>query len=103
MYKVELANGTILDNLELNGNNFIPDSELDKGIFKKNLDSITITDGDGNITEYKDMKVAFAKIGIQETFVLLEKTKEDKDREKLEQVIADLDYLSIMTGVDINV
>lgn len=103
MYKIELANGTILDNLELNGNNFILDGELDKDVFKGNLDNITITDDEGNVIEYKDMKVAFARIGMQETFVLLEKTKADKDREMLEQTHADLVYLSIMAGVDLNV
>lgn len=103
MYKIELANGTILDNLELNGNNFIPDGELDKDVFKGNLDTIIVTDDEGNVTEYKDMKVVFTRIGSQETFVLSEKTRADKDREKLEQTIADLDYLSIMSGVNINV
>lgn len=103
MYKLILADGIEIENLELNGNNFIPQEEINKDIFKNNLGNVSIIDGNGNVEEYEDMKVVFAKIGKTETFVLLEKTQADKDREALLQLTADLDYLAIMTEVDLDV
>ncbi len=102
MYKVELADGTVIDNLELNGNNFVPQEPIDRDIFEDNLSKVIITDTDseGNVEEYEDMKVIFAKIGETETFVLIEKTKEEKEKEILQQRIDDLElYILLQEGL----
>jgi len=93
MYSVKLNDGTILDNLELNGNNFIPEA-LDKTIFENNLGKVTIMDSDGNEEELFNQKVQFAKIGDTETFILLDKTKE----EKLLELLADLTEVVLLGG-----
>lgn len=94
MYSVKLNDGTILDNLELNGNNFIPEA-LDKTIFENNLDKVIITDDEGNEEERFNQKVQFAKIGDAETFILRNKTKE----EELLELLADLTEVVLLGGV----
>ena len=101
MYQIELADGTKLRNLELNGNNFIsPDAPIDRGVFEGNLDKVTVTDGEGGIEEYKDMKVTFARIGEQETFILTEKTQAEREKEAMQQRIDDLElYILLQKGL----
>lgn len=43
MYTVTLTDGTILENLVLNGNNFISETPLDASIFENNLRTVHIT------------------------------------------------------------
>lgn len=84
MYKVELNDGTILNNVSLNGNNYIP-KKLNRDIFTNNLDKVTITDSDGGVEVLHNQKVQFAKIGGIETFILSAKTKEELEKEQLKQ------------------
>jgi len=91
MYKIELADGTKLENLKLNGNNFIPQSPIDSSIFENNLDKVTIIDNEGSTEEHKNMKVIFARIGETKTFVLTKKTQAEIEKEALQQRIDDLE------------
>jgi len=93
MYSIKLNDGTEIKNLELNGNNFIPET-LDKTIFENNLDKVIITDDDGNEEEWSNQKVQFAKIGDTETFILRSKTKE----EELLELLADLTEVVLLGG-----
>jgi len=100
MYAIELSDGTRLENLELNGNNFIPQNPIDSSVFKNNLNRVTVTDNEGNIEEYEDMKIIFAKIGEAETFILTEKTQAEKEKELLQQRIDDLElYILLQEGL----
>ena len=94
MYSIKLNDGTEIKNLELNGNNFIPET-LDKTIFENNLEKVIITDDDGNEEEWSNQKVQFAKIGDAETFILLDKTKE----EELIELLADLTEVVLLGGM----
>ena len=42
IYKITLADGTVIDNLKLNGNNFISPVEIDETIFDGNCLNVTI-------------------------------------------------------------
>ena len=46
MYKIQLSNGQALDNLTLNGNNFISASKVEDTVFDGGLSSVTFTDTD---------------------------------------------------------
>ena len=98
MYSIRLNDGTEIKNLELNGNNFIPET-LDKTIFENNLEKVIITDDDGN-EEYRfNQKVQFAKIGDTETFILQSKTKEEIENEILEGTVMEIvNILAMITG-----
>ena len=45
MYTITLSDGTKIDNLELNGNNFISQLEITEDMFIGSLDIVTISDG----------------------------------------------------------
>lgn len=46
MYTIILNDGTKIENLELNGNNYIAEGVIDDSVFENNLDIVTITDGE---------------------------------------------------------
>ena len=86
--QVKLSNGKIIKSLELNGNNYIP-KKLDKKVFEGGLDTVTITDDDGQEQVLYNQKIQFAKIGEVETFIFMPKTPEEIKNEELMKIIND--------------
>lgn len=99
MYSVKLADGAELKNLKLNGNNFISDTIIDESIFENNLDKVSIIDNKGNIEELNNAKVIFAKVLEKQSFILIEKTKEEVEKETLYQLLADLTETVLLGGI----
>ncbi len=88
MYKITLHDGTVLENLELNGNNFISENVIDDSVFDGNLDTVTITDGKTAET-YTDMKLLSNRVdGGKSWFVLGEKTEQEKTMERLVEALS---------------
>ena len=105
MYTIKLNNGTVLDNLELNGNNFISDKIIPDDIFTDNLNEVEISDVE-NTQIYNDMVlVANRVIDGKSWFILAEKTPVQKEKETLKATITDLQlalvelYESLLGGV----
>lgn len=83
MYQITLHDGTVLDDLELNGNNFISEKVIDDSVFSGNLDTVTISNGETTET-YTDMKLLSNRVdGGKSWFVLGEKTEQEKAMERL--------------------
>ena len=83
MYTIILHDGTVLDNLELNGNNFISGKIIEDAVFTSNLDTVTISNGETTVT-YTDMKLMSNRVdGGKSWFVLGEKTEQEKAMERL--------------------
>lgn len=83
MYKITLNDGTVLENLELNGNNYISEQVIEDSVFTGNLDTVTISDGETTET-FTDMKLMSNRVdGGKSWFVLGEKTAQEKAMEKL--------------------
>ena len=83
MYTITLHDGTVLDELELNGNNFISEKVIDDSVFSGNLDTVTISNGETTET-YTDMKLLSNRVdGGKSWFVLGEKTEQEKAMERL--------------------
>ena len=101
MYKITLHDGTVLDNLFLNGNNFISVTPIDSEIFKNNLKTVLISDDDVETVHYDMKLVQNIEYNGEYWFILAEKTPEDKSAELINQMKADTDYLAIMTGVEL--
>ena len=83
MYKITLHDGTVLDDLELNGNNFISEKVIDDSVFSDNLGTVTISNGETTET-YTDMKLLSNRVDDGKSwFVLGEKTEQEKTMERL--------------------
>ena len=83
MYQITLHDGTVLDDLELNGNNFISEKVIDDSVFSGNLDTVTISNGETTVT-YTDMKLMSNRVdGGKSWFILGEKTEEEETMERL--------------------
>ena len=86
MYTITLNNGTKLENLTLNGNNFISEKIIDDAVFDGNLKRVEISDGE-KTTVYEDMFLASNRVdGGKSWIVLLEKTDEMKRQEQIEEL-----------------
>lgn len=99
MHSVRLTDGTEIKNLELNGNNFISDTIIDEGIFENNLDKVTITNDEGHVEELSNVNVIFAKVLNRQSFILVEKNKEEIEKETLYQLLADLTETVLLGGM----
>lgn len=81
--KIILNNGNTVENLTLNGNNYISDDILSDDAFADGLSIVTVVDGD-NSTEYKNMKlIQNIVIDGKSWFILAEKTEEEVLKERL--------------------
>ena len=86
MYKITLADGTVLKNLELNGNNYIAEGVIDDAVFKDNLATVTITDGETAET-FTDMILMSNIVRDNRSwFVLGEKSAQQKAMERMEKL-----------------
>lgn len=96
-YKIELEDGTEIDNLRLNGNNFISQEEITQDMFDGNLGTVKITI-DGMIEEmHENMElIQIAQVGSEWWFILAEIPKATIEAEKLR---SDVDYLAMMVDV----
>lgn len=70
IYKITLADGTVIDNLKLNGNNFISPVEIDETIFDENCSNVTINDGEKEDIHMNMELVQITKMGAEYWFVL---------------------------------
>lgn len=98
MYELKLADGTKLENLGLNGNNFISATKLDESIFVGNLSTLTITGENetevmhnasfmGQHEEADGWYFSFRELTPQEIFNATTQSK--------------MEYLAMMTDVDL--
>lgn len=102
IYKITLADGTEITDLRLNGNNYISKEDLDESLFDGNLYKVTINYthfGEEVTQEYSDMElIALRKYEEETWFILREIPYDEKMRNK---ILADIDYLAMMTGTDL--
>lgn len=90
MYTITLHDGTKLNNLELNGNNFIAEGVIENSVFTDNLATVSINDGDTTET-YTDMVLVINRVdGGRSWFVLREKSEQEKMEEARDKTIAEL-------------
>jgi Pyruvate/2-oxoacid:ferredoxin oxidoreductase gamma subunit len=99
MHNIKLADGTELKDLELNGNNYISDTIIEDEVFKDNLDTVIISDEESS-EEHHDMKLIKNKVcNGQSWFILAEKTEQEKEKDKMYNIIADLTETVLNGGV----
>lgn len=98
-FKITLADGTVLDGLGLNGNNYISSKKLTEADFADNLDHITIEDADGNVEELENLElVQVKKYGKEYWFVLRQLSEQElKDL----RTRANIEYIAMMADIDL--
>lgn len=93
IYKITLADGTVLDNLKLNGNNFIAKYHVDAAIFEGNCSPVII-----NEESHSNMELVQVTTNeLNESWIVLrDLTKEELTAIKTR---ADIEYLAMMCDV----
>lgn len=92
MYKITFADGTELNDLVLNGNNFIAQTAVDDAVFKGNMASVTVTNLEDGSTEQIEDGVLLSNIvrDGKSWLVLGQKSAEQKAMEERDKEIAEL-------------
>ncbi len=102
MYKITLSDGSKLENLTLNGNNFITSQEITEATFRGKLSRVKIEcDDDGIMSDvcgsFSSMElVQCRKYGAEYRFILREIPPEKFEMLRL---AGNIDYVAMMTGV----
>lgn len=103
-WKITLSDGTTIENLRLNGNNFVSETEIKKEMFDGKLLKVTIEgieDGKKIVNEYKNMElVQIVHYEDGYYFVLRELSQEEINMAKIQ---GNIEYLAMMTDVDLEV
>jgi hypothetical protein len=104
-WKITLADGTKLENLGLNGNNFISDTKLTEDDFEGKLLNVKIEgkteDGKEIIEEHSHMElIQIAQYDDGYYFALRDLTDEELEKMKMQ---SDIEYLAMMSDVDLEV
>ena len=98
-WTLTLADGTSIEGLEMNGNNFVSESELDESIFDGNCSKITCKSSTG-----EEKTIENAELQQQKQYRdvpgywLSFKTKTEEEI-KYENLQSQIDYLSMMADV----
>ncbi|MCI9366300.1 MAG: hypothetical protein HFJ54_07265 [Clostridia bacterium] len=100
-WKITLSDGTKIENLRLNGNNFVSEVEITEETFRGKLSKVSF-EGEVNGAPFKQecnqmelVQIARYKDGYY--FVLREITQEELDKIKTR---ADIEYLAMMANID---
>lgn len=103
MYKITLHDSTVLENLELNGNNYIAEGVIEDSVFADNLATVTITDGTTTET-YEDMVLLSNRVdGGRSWFILGEKTEQQKKEEAWNRRFTEMEQAMnvLLTGKEV--
>ena len=92
MYKITLADGTMLENLVLNGNNFIAQTAVSDAGFKNNMATVTITNlEDGTVEQIEDGVLLSNIVRDGKSWLVLgQKSAEQKRLETIDRTFTDL-------------
>lgn len=95
IYKITLANGTEINNLRLNGNNFISTAPVSADVFRGACSPVIINDGETDEIHENMELVQVTRMGEEYWFILRDISAEEL---KQRQLRADVDYLLVMEG-----
>lgn len=98
IYKITLADGTVIDNLKLNGNNFISSNEIEKSVFDGNLLTVTINDGEKDEVHTNMELVQISKVDSEYWFILRDIPAEELAFIKME---SDIEYIAMMSEIEL--
>ena len=97
-YRIVLSDGSEISGLRMNGNNFVSDSPVDEAMFEGALSPVTIHEGLVPVVHEHMELVQVTKMGHEHWFVLRDIPKSELDAI---QVRADIDFIAMMTDVEL--
>jgi hypothetical protein len=101
MYTVTLSDGTKIENLSMNGNNFVSNDRITEAMFENKLSRVTVNDGENETTYEKMVLVQVTQMGDEYWFILRERTTEEIAEQEITDMqlaLADV-YEMLMGGV----
>ena len=97
-WTITLADGTTLEGLTFNGNNYVSGNPLTEADFTGKLEHVTISDGETTTVMEHAMLVQCKKYGTEYWFVLREMTDAELTAAKVQ---ASIDYIAMMADIDL--
>lgn len=95
-YSITLSNGTVINDLKLNGNNFVSKSELTEEIFAGNCSPVVINDGESDETHNNMTLVQITQVEDEYWFILRDISEIEIERIKMQ---ADIEYIAMMSEI----
>lgn len=99
MYQITLKDGTVIKDLELNGNNFISKIEITESMFTDNLEIVTISDGTNESVQQNMKLVQISNMNGEYWFVLTTKSNQEVENDELKKRLADLTEIVLLGGM----
>ena len=97
-YSITLADGTVLSDLELNGNNYVSKTAVQASLFTGNCSPMTISDGENEEVHEHAELVQVKRYGDEYWMVFRDISVKELREAK---VRSDVDYIAMMTDVDL--
>lgn len=98
IYKITLADGTVIQNLRLNGNNYISTEIITEDMFIDNCSTVTINNGEKDAVHTNMELVQVAKYDDEYWFIL--RKLSDKELRDI-KTRSDIDYIAMMTDIEL--
>lgn len=98
IYEIILADGTVIENLRLNGNNYISSVVISSSVFTNNCSPVVISDGLNNETHDNMELVQVTEVNGECWFVLRDISAIELKQLKLQ---SDIEYVAMMSGIEL--
>lgn len=98
VYSVTLTDGTVIENLTRNGENFVSQTPIEKSVFDGNCYSVIIWDGEREETFQNMECVQVTRMGGEYWFVLRELSERELETAKIR---SDIEYIALMCDVEL--
>ena len=98
IYTITLADGTVLDELGLNGDNFISKTPVAAEAFEGNCSPVLISDGENEVLHENMELVQITRVDGDYWFVLRDLSADELARIKMQ---SDIEYIGMMAGVEL--
>ncbi|MBQ9249882.1 MAG: hypothetical protein IJ179_06120 [Oscillospiraceae bacterium] len=97
-WTITLADGTALEGLDLNGNNYISSKKITEDVFDDNLGVVTISDGEHEEVHENMALVQITKVGAKYWFILRDLTAQEIADLRTQ---ANIEYIAMMADIDL--
>lgn len=98
IYTIKLADGTKIENVHLNGNNYVVSGEIEAEVFDGNCAPLTIEhDGEVDVHDHAEL-VQVMKYGTETWIVFRDLSEEEITTERNR---ADIEYIAMMANIDL--